>query len=71
MRRRGYQFMLDYWTAHNNHPANCQNPSSTKYKENWFVCTTEMAQRAMLLPFPTLEINSNNAITDEDQNPGY
>lgn len=71
MRRRGYQFMLDYWTAHNNHPANCQNPSSTKYKENWFVCTTEMAQRAMLLPFPTLEINSNNAITDENQNPGY
>ena len=71
MRRRGYQFMLDYWIAHNAHPANCKNPSSPKYKENWFECTPEMAKRAMLLPFPTLEINSNNAISDKDQNPGY
>lgn len=71
LRRRGWQFMLDYWKAHNAHPTNCPNPSSTKYKDDWFVCTPEMAQRAMLLPFPTLEINSNNAITDEDQNPGY
>jgi len=71
MRRRGYQFMLDYWTAHNAHPTNCQNPSSSKYQEDWFVCTPEMAKRAMLLPFPTLEINSNNAINDSDQNPGY
>ena len=71
MRRRGFQFMLDFWIANNAHPANCKNPSSTKYKEDYFVCTPEMAKRAMLLPFPTLEINSNNAITDADQNPGY
>ena len=71
MRRRGPEFMLEYWKAHNAHPANCPNPSSTKYKEDYFVCTPEMAKRAMLLPFPTLEINSNNAITDADQNPGY
>lgn len=71
MRRRGYQFMLDYWIAHNAHPTNSKNPSATKYKGDWFVCTPEMAKRAMLLPFPTLEINSNNAITDADQNPGY
>jgi hypothetical protein len=71
MRRRGPEFMLEYWKAHNAHPANCPNPSSTKYKEDYFVCTPEMAKRAMLLPFPTLEINSNNSITDADQNPGY
>ena len=71
MRRRGPEFMLEYWKAHNAHPANCPEPSSTKYKEDYFICTPEMAQRAMLLPFPTLEINSNNAITDADQNPGY
>ena len=71
MRRRGPEFLLEYWKAHNAHPANCPEPSSTKYKEDYFICTPEMAQRAMLLPFPTLEINSNNAITDADQNPGY
>ncbi len=71
MRRRGPEFMLEYWKAHNAHPTNCTNPSSTKYKEDYFVCTPEMAKRAMLLPFPTLEINSNNAISDADQNPGY
>ena len=71
MRRRGPEFMLEYWKAHNAHPANCPEPSSTKYKEDYFICTPEMSQRAMLLPFPTLEINSNNAITDADQNPGY
>jgi hypothetical protein len=61
----------EYWKAHNAHPANCPKPSSTKYKEDYFECTIEMARRAMLLPFPTLEINSNNAISDADQNPGY
>ena len=71
MRRRGPEFLLEYWKAYNAHPANCPEPSSTKYKEDYFICTPEMAQRAMLLPFPTLEINSNNAITDADQNPGY
>ena len=71
LRRRGVDFMLDYWKAHNAHPSNCPEPSSTKYKDDWFICTPEMARRAMLLPFPTLEINSNNAITDADQNPGY
>ena len=71
LRRRGSQYLLDYWTAHNAHPTNCTNPSSSKYKDDWFICTPEMANRAMLLPFPTLEINSNNAITDADQNPGY
>ena len=71
MRRRGPEFLLEYWKAHNAHPANCPEPSSTKYKEDYFICTPEMARRAMLLPFPTLEINSNNAITDADQNPGY
>ena len=69
--RRGPEFMLEYWKAHNAHPANCPKPSSTKYKEDYFECTIEMARRAMLLPFPTLEINSNNAISDADQNPGY
>ena len=71
MRRRGPEFMLEYWKAHNAHPTNCPKPSSTKYKEDYFVCTIEMARRAMLLPFPTLEINSNNAISDSDQNPDY
>ena len=71
LRRRGVQFLLDYWTAHNAHPTTSAKPSSTKYKDDWFICTREMAERFMLLPFPTLEINSNNAITDNDQNPGY
>lgn len=71
LRRRGAQFLLDYWTAHNAHPNNCSKPSSEKYNDAWFDCTPEMAQRALLLPFPTLEINSNNMISDADQNPGY
>ena len=71
LRRRGPQFLLDFWIAHNAHPTNTTNPSSAKYKDDWFDCTMDMAKRALLLPFPTLEINSNNAITDNDQNPGY
>lgn len=71
LRRRGPQFLLEYWTAHNAHPTNCANPSSAKYKDDWFECTQAMAQRALLLPFPTTEINSNNSISDADQNPGY
>ncbi len=71
LRRRGPQFLLDYWIAHNAHPTNCTNPSSAKYKDDWFECTMDMAKRGMLLPFPTIEINSNNLISDSDQNPGY
>ena len=33
----------EYWKAHNAHPANCPKPSSTKYKEDYFECTIEMA----------------------------
>lgn len=70
-RRRGAQFLLDYWTANNAHPANAKNPSKEKFNDAFFTCTMETAQKALLLPFPTLEINSNNSISDEDQNPGY
>ncbi len=70
-RRRGVQFLLDYWTANNAHPTNAETPKSEKYRDDFFDCKLEIAQKALLLPFPTLEINSNNRISDEDQNPGY
>lgn len=71
LRRRGAKFMLDYWTAHNNNPSNIKGNSSAKNNDDWFILTMEQATKALLLPFPLIEISSNNAITDADQNPGY
>lgn len=71
LRRRGAQFLLNYWTAHNANPSNIKGSSVEKYNDNWFTCTLDAAKKALLLPFPLTEISSNNKISDSDQNPGY
>ncbi|MDQ1296703.1 MAG: starch-binding outer membrane protein SusD/RagB family, partial [Bacteroidota bacterium] len=71
LRRRGTSYFLDYIRRHNAHPNNDYNTPSADYNDIVYPETEEYAKRAMLLPFPSGEINSNENISDEDQNYGY
>ncbi len=70
LRRRGPEFLLDYIKKHNAHPTNNFKASSSSYSDIQYPETMEFVTKAMLLPFPQTEIDSNNMISDEDQNPG-
>lgn len=59
-RRRGYEFFnANYIMVHNNRN---EKPFDLVYPDN---------SKAMLLPIPLVEINTNQKINAEDQNPGY
>jgi hypothetical protein len=60
-RRRGYEYFLEEVVeTHNNQP----NPGNRDYIYPVIV-------KNMLMPIPSNEINSNQAISQADQNPGY
>lgn len=71
VRRRGIQYLIDYFKAHNSHPENRFETNDVDYNDVEYPTTEDFAKRALLLPFPSSEINSNQAISDEDQNYGY
>lgn len=71
LRRRGIQYMIDYFKAHNSHPNNDYETSDVNFNDVVYPETEDFAKRALLLPFPSSEINSNEEISDEDQNYGY
>lgn len=71
LRRRGPEYLLSYIKKHNAHPTNNFKAASSSYSDIQYPETMEFVTKAMLLPFPQTEIDSNNMISDEDQNPGY
>lgn len=71
LRRRGTKYLIDYFKAHNAHPFNDFNTADVNYNDVFYPESEEFAKRALLLPFPASEINSNEMISDKDQNYGY
>jgi len=71
IRRRGTDYLLSYIMKHNADPNNNYNAADSKYSDIQYSVASDFITRAMLLPFPQSEIDSNNMISDEDQNPGY
>ncbi|HHC79251.1 MAG TPA: RagB/SusD family nutrient uptake outer membrane protein [Flavobacteriia bacterium] len=62
-RRRGYNFFkTNYIDVHNTRIAIDNKNYDIEYPDD---------QKAMLLPIPSVEINSNQQISASDQNPGY
>ncbi|MDD4032796.1 MAG: RagB/SusD family nutrient uptake outer membrane protein [Bacteroidales bacterium] len=71
LRRRGAEYLLNYIKKHNADKNNNFNAASSSYSDVQYPETIEFATKALLLPFPQTEIDSNNMISDQDQNPGY
>lgn len=67
-RRLGVDHMLDIMTKHNQRITGLTKQSTYDY---FFELTKENAKKNLLLPFPLGEINTNNNISESDQNPGY
>lgn len=63
-RRRGYQFFLDNLII----PHNTYSPNLTSGGVDYIY---PISVKNMLLPIPAIELNSNNAMSPADQNPGY
>jgi len=71
LRRRGAQFLLNHFIEFNADANNNYNQSSSAYSEPKYTETLDFATKALLLPFPQNEINTNTVLTNDDQNPGY
>lgn len=65
VRRRGKEYLKKICEYHNAYPAN------VTAKEYTIVTDDATLTRAMLLPIPLSEMNTNSALKPEDQNPGY
>ncbi|MCO5286379.1 MAG: RagB/SusD family nutrient uptake outer membrane protein [Chitinophagaceae bacterium] len=63
-RRRGQDYLFNFFTQHNNFSLNGGLNLSFDYKYN-------LDAKYLLLPIPSSEINNNTAMTPSDQNPGY
>ena len=71
LRRRGTDYFMNYLKAYNAHPNNDYNTADVLYNDVIYPETDAFVSRALLLPFPSSEINANEKISDEDQNYGY
>lgn len=71
LRRRGIRYLKNYFVAHNSHPKNNFSTADVNFNDVLYPETDDFARRALLLPFPSGEINSNLEISIEDQNYGY
>jgi len=65
VRRRGKDYLKKICEYHNTYPAN------VTAKEYTIVTDDATLTRAMLLPIPLSEMNTNSALKPEDQNTGY
>ena len=72
IRRRGYDYFNSFLERHNADPDASATFSSTHPWSSKPMPETRVdVEKAFLMPIPTIELNTNDKIKLEDQNPGY